>query len=183
MKALVLAAGAAGLAATLPASAAVVTVGNSLARSCYEAAEVRSATPQKLSDCDRALVEESLTFDDRFATHVNRGILRMVKRDFVGAEDDYNRAIAMKPNHPDPWLNLGIMRFNQGNSAAALPLFEKALQLGTKAPEIAYFGRGLANEDRGDLKAAYADLVRARALKPGWTAPALELQRYQVVRR
>ena len=49
-------------------------------------------------------------------------------------------------------------------------------------PEIAYYGRGLAHEDVGNVKAAYDDLQRAVALKPKWDAPAKDLARYQVRR-
>ena len=56
-------------------------------------------------------------------------------------------------------------------------------ELGTERPEIAYYGRGLANEDVGNVKAAYDDLQRAVSLKPKWNAPAKDLARYQVRRR
>jgi len=35
--------------------------------------------------------------------------------------------------------------------------------------EVAYYGRGLANEDTGNVKAAYADLKQAASLKPSET--------------
>jgi NAD(P)-dependent dehydrogenase (short-subunit alcohol dehydrogenase family) len=83
----------------------------------------------------------------------------------------------------EPWLNLATLRLKQGKSAEALPLFTKAIELGAEEPEIAYYGRGLAHEDLGDLKAAYADLTRAAELRPTWAEPAKELARYQVRRR
>jgi len=78
---------------------------------------------------------------------------------------------------------MAIMRFKQGKSAEALPLFSKAIELGTEVPEIAYYGRGLAHENVGNVKAAYDDLQRAVSLKPNWEAPAKDLARYQVRRR
>ena len=86
----------------------------------------------------------------------------------------------MNPNRSEPYLNMAILRFKQGKSAEALPLFSKAIELGTEVPEIAYYGRGLSHEDLGNVKAAYADLQRAVALKPKWDAPAKDLARYQV---
>lgn len=182
MKAIVLAVSAAALAATLPASASIVTVGNSLARGCYLAAEGRRIGPDYVAICDRAITEGALDYRDRFATHVNRGILRMLKRDYQRAQEDFNAAVAMYPDHPEPWLNMGIMQYNRGDSRAAVANFDKALRLGTRAPEIAYFGRGLANEEAGNIKAAYADLNRAASIKPDWGEPMAELQRYQVRR-
>jgi hypothetical protein len=36
------------------------------------------------------------------------------------------------------------------------------------------------NEDRGNIREAYADLQRARVLEPRWALPQEELQRYVV---
>lgn len=183
MKALFLAVSAAAITATLPASATVIAVGGSFAEGCFRAAEDRNVNYQALETCDRALTDGVLTYEGQFATYVNRGILRMFRRDYPNAQADFARASSMYPNRSEPWLNMAILRFKQGDSAAALPLFDRAIQLGTSVPEIAYYGRGLAHEDRGNVKAAYVDLRRAVSLKPDWAEPARELARYQVRRR
>ena len=180
MKALVLAVSAVALTTALPASAGIMTIGGSYAEGCFRAAEQHNATLESLTTCDRAFTEQALTSEDELATYVNRGILRMMRSDFGRAHMDFNTAIAMNPNRSEPYLNLAIMRFRQGKSAEALPLFSKAIELGTEVPEIAYYGRGLAHEDLGNVKAAYADLQRAVSLKPKWDAPAKDLARYQV---
>lgn len=182
MKAFFLATSAALVAATVPASASIITVGGSLARSCYLAADARNATTQNLTVCDRALTEQALTERDELATHVNRGILRMVRGDLASARADFDRALAMDPNEPETWLNLGVLHFQQGDSDGAIRMFQRAIELRTKSPAFAYYGRGLANEDRGNIRAAYADLVTARSLRPDWSPPAVQLQRYQVRR-
>ena len=107
----------------------------------------------------------------------------MLRSDFARAHSDFNTAIAMNPKRSEPYLNMAILRFKQGKSAEALPLFSKAIELGTELPEVAYYGRALAQEDVGNLKAAYGDLQRATQLKPKWEAPARDLARYQVRRR
>lgn len=180
MKAFILAGTAALLASTAPAGAQIITLGGSLARSCYLAADARNATAETLANCNRALTEESLSSHDLVATHVNRGILRLVREEYQLAEADFDRAIGMKPGEAEAWLNKAIGRLHQGDPANARSLAERALSLGTRRPAIAYFTRGLANEDSGNLRAAYADLVRARELQPNWPAPAAELQRYRV---
>lgn len=180
MKALFLAAGAAAMTATLPASAQVISLGSTLAEACYRAAQARDSSVQALETCRRSLSEEALTFNDRFATHVNRGILRMFKRHYIPARSDFATAIAMAPNRPEPWLNLAIMQLNEGDAAGSIPLFTRALQLRTDDPALAYYGRGLANEYRGDVRAAYRDLRRAASLKPDWDKPAKELARFRV---
>jgi len=182
MKATVLAAAVIGLTSS-SATASILTIGSGLARSCFEAAEDRSATFQNVQVCNRALVEESLTREDRVATHVNRGILRLVNREFQGAEADFDRALAMDPSEPDAWLNKAVSRLRQGDSAAALPMISRAIELKTRRPALAFYTRAIANEDRGDVRAAYADFVRARQLEPKWDLPARELTRFQVRQR
>jgi tetratricopeptide (TPR) repeat protein len=183
MKALVLAASVAATAAALPASAAVLTVGGSFAEGCFRFAQTRVGTVDAVDTCDRAFTDQALSYEDEFATHVNRGIVRMHRREFMGAQADLDRAAAMNPKRGEPWVNMGVLRLKQGDSAGAIPLFDKALALGTDAPEVAYYGRGLAHEDQGDLKSAYADLRKAVELRPRWSEPARELARYQVRRR
>lgn len=183
MKALVLAVSAVAFTAALPASAGIMTIGGSYAESCFRAAEQHNTTLESLLTCDRAFTEQALSREDELATYVNRGILRMLRSDYARAHSDFTAAIAMNPNRSEPYLNMAILEFRQGKSAAALPLFSKAIELGTEVPEIAYYGRGLAHEDVGNVKAAYADLQRAVSLKPKWDAPARDLARYQVRRR
>jgi tetratricopeptide (TPR) repeat protein len=184
MKALFLAVSAAALFATLPASASpsMMTIGGSFAEGCFEAAKHHNASTDTLRTCDTALAAEPLTPKDTLATHVNRGILRMIRKDYPGAEADFVAATAMNADRSEPWLNLATLRLKQGKSAEALPLFTKAIELGMQEPEIAYYGRGLAYESVGNLKAAYADLRRAAELRPTWSGPARELARYQVRR-
>lgn len=183
MKALFLAVSAVALTAALPAYAGVMVVGGSYAEGCFKAAEQHNSTLESLNTCDRAFTEEALSHDDEMATYVNRGILRMMRSDYSRAHSDFSTAISMSPDRSEPYLNMAILQFKHGRSAEALPLFSKAIELGTEVPEIAYYGRGLANEDVGNLKAAYADLQRATSLKPKWEAPARDLARYQVRRR
>lgn len=183
MKAHVLAVGAVALTAALPASAGVMVIGGSYAQGCYSAAEQHIITLESLNTCDRAFSEEALSKDDELATHVNRGILRMLRDDYDRAYSDFSTAMAMDPNRSEPYLNMAILQLRNNKSADAVPLFSKALELGTELPEVAYYGRGLANEDVGEIKAAYDDLQKAVALKPKWSAPARDLARYQVRRR
>jgi Tfp pilus assembly protein PilF len=180
MKALVLAVSAAAFTAALPASAGIMTIGGSYAEGCFLSAESRESTLQALQNCDRALTDQALSYEDEFATYVNRGIVRMHRRDFANSQADFDHAAAMNPTRGEPWTNMAILQLKQGKSAAAIPLFSKALELGTDMPEVAYYGRALAHEDQGDVRAAYADLRRAVELRPKWSEPTRELARYQV---
>ncbi len=168
------------LAATTPAQAGRITIGSTLARSCYEAAEAHRSDRNSIRTCDAALTEEALTEHDVTGTHVNRGILWMLSGDLNQADRDYDRAISRDPNEPEAWLNKGISALKRGNNELALQFVDRALALRTRKPAVAYYMRGIANEEVGNVKAAYADLQRARQLDPAWPLPAVELQRYQV---
>ena len=182
MKALFLAA-AAAIAIPTAADAASFTLGGPLAVHCYEAALNRNTTREAFFACDRSLAEEALDDRDRAATMVNRGILYMIAGDYGTAERNFDAGIALDPTASDPWLNKAFLRLREGSGREALPLLERAMELRARREALAYFARGIAHEQMGNLKAAYADLVRARDLEPGWDEPAKALARYQVRRR
>ena len=177
----------AGLSLGLPlasAQAGIITISdNSLAGDCFGFAEARDSRPEALSICSRALQNEPLDIEDRASTLVNRGVIRMIQQDFRGAESDFDAALSLDPSQSDAWLNKGFLRLRTGNGQAALPFLERALQLRARRPALAYFARGIAHEQSGNVRAAYADLTRARDLEPGWSMPTQALSRYQVVQR
>ena len=168
------------LAATTPAQGARISIGSTYAQSCYEAAEAQRADRRTLETCNIALAEEGLSHHDLVGTHVNRGIILMLSGHLNLAERDYDRALALDPNEPEAWLNKGINALKRGNSQLALQFVEKAIALRTRKPAVAFYMRGIAHEDAGNVRAAYADLQRARQLDPAWPLPAVELRRYQV---
>ncbi len=181
MRCLTFAGGIALLA--LPLSAAqggIITIGEGFARSCYEASEAHIATPATIEACNRAFSEQALDPHDEVATHVNRGILYYLTDNLRAANRDYDAALALDPNQAEAWLNKGMAALKARDSAGAVPMFEKALALKTVRPALAYYGRAIANEDKGNLRQAYADLHRARELEPRWTLPDEQLKRYVV---
>ena len=182
MKALVLAVGAVAITSALPASAGISVLNGSFAEGCFKAAEQHNITLESMNTCDRAFTDQTLSNEDRLATHVNRGIVRMLRSDYQRAQSDFSSAMQMDPNRSEPYLNMAILELREGHSGAAVPLFSKAIELGTELPEVAYYGRGLAQEDVGNVKAAYADLKQAATLKPNWDAPRRDLARYKVSR-
>lgn len=163
------------------ANAAIVTLGAGLARSCYEASQAQDNSPEAIRTCDRALEEQALDRHDLVATHVNRGILHYLSNDLASANRDYDAALAINPNEAEAWLNKAFAALKGGNDEVAMPLFVKAIDLRTVRPALAYYGRGVALENRGRLREAYADLLRARDLDPKWSVPGEELKRYQLL--
>jgi tetratricopeptide (TPR) repeat protein len=183
MKCLTFAAGIAMVAIPLSAAtSATFTLGGPLSQLCYQSALAEDARPSALQGCDRSLSEEALTAPDRAATYVNRGILHMIRGQDADAEADFNSAMAIDQGLPEPWLNKGFLRIKQDNSREALPLLNEGIKRQPRREALAFFARGLAYEDVGDFRAAYADLRRAHDLEPRWSLPSEYLARYQVRR-
>jgi tetratricopeptide (TPR) repeat protein len=174
---------AAALTLAAPAGAAVIVIGNTAARVCYEAAEARlSPEPGSLQECDAALANDSILEDDRVATYVNRGILRMRTGAINGAVADFDAAIARNPKEPEAYLNKGMALLRRGDTDGAIPLFETALARHTRRPALAYYGRAVAKETKGRVKDAYLDYREASRIEPKWPEPKVELARFTVRR-
>src|SRR3569832_2096106 len=115
MRHLTLAAGCTVLALPLwTAQSAVISIGSALSRSCYQAALSEDDGNSAIDECTRALDEVAMTPTDRAATYVNRGILRMLRGKEADADADFDAALALNRDLPDPWLNKGFMRVKNG---------------------------------------------------------------------
>jgi len=173
---------AALLAATsIPAMAGVIVVGSTSARLCYEAAESLLQPSQRaLATCNEAFEEPGISHRDIVATYVNRGILKLRRGATEAAIADFDAALEMNPRQPEAYLNKGAALMQRNDPQGALPLFSVALEYDTNRPAIAHFGRAIANEDLGNLPAAYADYRRASELAPDWAQARTELARFQV---
>jgi tetratricopeptide (TPR) repeat protein len=132
--------------------------------------------------CTRALQEEALGRRDEAATLVNRGILHMQQRNDTQADADFDAAIGLDDRLSDAWLNKGFLRLRQGNGREALPLLQKGIDRGARRQALAMFARGVAYEQMGDFRSAYADLRRAHELEPRWALPSEYLANYSVSR-
>lgn len=173
---------AAALMVATPALGAVTVLGNSAARSCYEAADSRG-TPTRgvLHFCDQAVDRDSLTDDELVATLVNRGILKARLGDLDQAISDFDDALRRDPDQAEAYLNKGFALLNLSESGKeAKPLFDTALEKKTRRPELAYYGRGVAHEQAGEVRAAYRDYRQASRIDPKWRQPKMELARFRV---
>jgi tetratricopeptide (TPR) repeat protein len=165
-----------------PAAAAVTVIGNSNARMCYEAAEAKgTAGPDGLDRCNRALGDENLNTYDTTATFVNRGILKLRLNRIEEAIADFDAAIGRDPDQAEAYVNKGMaMLRRDGRWSDAVALFDTGLEKRTRRPEIAYFGRAVANEMGGRIKEAYLDYRQASLIDPKWREPKTELTRFTV---
>jgi tetratricopeptide (TPR) repeat protein len=182
MRAFLLSTAAAGLLATAPASATDITIGTSLAHACYLASFHSSPGPFAVRECDRAIEDELLSDNDRVATIVNRGIVKMNVGNLRGADLDFDTAIRMDAGEPEALLNMGLLRLRQNRLEDAIGYFNRSIDAKTLRPALAHYVRAISQEQLGNVRGAYADLIRARELDPKWPLPAEELTRYHVSR-
>jgi tetratricopeptide (TPR) repeat protein len=180
----VLLAAVAAAAFAAPASAGITVLGNTDARLCFEAAESNSLPGTgELRRCDDALTRDTLTGYETVATHVNRGILRLRRGQLDDAISDFDRAIALDPAQPESYINKGAALIRRNNPAEAVNLFTVALERNTRRPAVAHYGRAVAQEELGNVAAAYRDFRRASELDPNWREPRIELTRFRVTGR
>ncbi len=166
-----------------PAAAGIVSIGNSLAIDCYEAAIGRDHDRNAFGHCNLALREESLTAQDRAATLNNRGVLYLRGRNYRAAGKDFDSAVDTYDGNAEAWLNKAISALRRGGGMETMPMIERAMALNTARPALAYYSRSLAHERGGDLRSAYNDLLRARDLAPEWKTPAEDLRQFRLIRR
>jgi tetratricopeptide (TPR) repeat protein len=61
-------------------------------------------------------------------------------------------------------------------------MFDRALAMKIRHPELAYYNRAMAHEAAGNIEAAYSDYSAARRIAPKWDQPKEELSRFRVGR-
>lgn len=177
-------AGALTLAMTgASAQAAVTVLGGGLAESCSDAARDGVRTVEALELCNLALETEALNSADRAGTLVNRGVIKLRRRNFDDAVRDFNRAAQLRPAMGEAYVNRGAAAIAQRRFQEGVSDINRAIELGVSEPEKAYYNRALAHEGLDDMKSAYFDYQKAIELKPDWTDPQEQLTRFTISRR
>lgn len=164
------------------ASAATIVVGGGLGEACYKSAkslETRGiANVRDVALCNRALSEDNLTIRDRAATHVNRGVMRMTRREYEAALNDLSGAMKLWPSNGEAYVNQGAIMIALSRFEEGIASINRGIELNTHEPEKAYLNRGFGRELLGDVRGAYADFRKASELKPEWQLPRDELARF-----
>ncbi|WP_370444037.1 tetratricopeptide repeat protein [Caulobacter sp. D4A] len=165
------------------ASASVLIIGGGMAKDCSEAVIKGRSDDPTLRLCTTALEVESLKAGDRARTFVNRGVIQLRRKAYVLAREDFDAAGRIDPSLGEAYVNRGAAYVAEERFADGLAEIDRGLALGVKDPERAFYNRGLAHENLGDLPAAYRDYSRAAELDPTWAAPKAELARFTVQSR
>ena len=164
------------------AKAAIMVLGG-MGQTCFEAAreaDHRRATPPDSIDlCTRAL-ESTLSQRDQAGTHVNRGVLYMIKGQVEDAMNDFDLAASILPSMAEAHVNLGAALVAMRRDRDGVDEITKGLNMGSAEPEKSYFNRAVGEEHLDDFAGAYRDYSKAAELKPDWAQPKEELTRFQV---
>ncbi|MEM5517380.1 tetratricopeptide repeat protein [Henriciella sp. AS95] len=166
---------------TAAASAQVFVVGGGLAKECFDEAKSGKYIYRLAEEtCSQALREETMSRENRAATYVNRGVIRMREGQYDGALSDYSRAVDLKPELGAAYLNEGAAHIYRKDFAAALSPLNRAIELDSTDIFAAYYNRAIAREQTGDVSGAYYDFQKALELKPGWELAERQLSRFTI---
>jgi tetratricopeptide (TPR) repeat protein len=84
------------------------------------------------------------------------------------------------PGLAEAYVNRGAARIGQHRYKESVADIDKALELGVKEPEKAYYDRGLAYEWLDNPRAAYADYKKALEIAPAWDLAREQMFRFSV---
>jgi len=93
------------------------------------------------------------------------GIGLLLQGDLKGAERAFQTVTKLDPKYADGFVNVARARIQEGNTDAARPFLNKALELNPKLASAHYF-YGLALKTDGDYQEAYDQFAQAAALYP-----------------
>ena len=103
--------------------------------------------------------------DARYVLLVNRGVMRVRKPDHRAAIDDFQAAIALKPDRFQAYLDLAQEFRSLGRFDESLALIDRA-QAQDPGHAMLYRLRGQIEQQRGEDDAALRDFARAIRLSP-----------------
>jgi tetratricopeptide (TPR) repeat protein/uncharacterized membrane protein YozB (DUF420 family) len=93
------------------------------------------------------------------------GIGMLLQGDLKGAEYAFQRVTEAEPEYADGWLNVARALIQEGETEAAKPYLDRALQINPNLGRIHFF-RAMVEKADGDYDAALASLAKAEKLYP-----------------
>jgi tetratricopeptide (TPR) repeat protein len=171
----------AALFLAVPAHAAVFVVGEGPERGCYLAAKTHSLTAESLKLCNDAITYSDMTLHDRAATFVNRGVILLGLGHVDTAMVDFNECLRIMPDQADTYLNRGAAYISLKQYANALTEIQKSFTLHPSEMAVAYYDRGVAEEELGQLRDAYQDYQAAAKELPTFTEANEAVSRFRVI--
>ena len=140
-------------------------------------------TQKAVNICDEA-ISQSTSRNNKAANHVNRGILLMRGGNLDAARIDYEKAIKLKPDLRDAYVNYGALLIHNEDYDGALRALDKAIEgEGTTNLHEALYNRAIVYDRQNRFREAYLDLKRALELRPEWDDAKQAISRYSVAKK
>jgi len=138
----------------------------------------------RLDEAERELetaLAGALDPDDRFATAMQLGNLRVAQRRADAAAPAFRAATELAPESAEAHYALGLVLRETGDRTGAVAALRRSVALD---PDVAksQYALGTVLLEAGDAKAAIAPLERALALEPAHAPAAAALERARVAR-
>lgn len=169
------------LMATPVAAAQVLVLGSGLGKDCYQAVKFAKTSLRSAEQvCTKALSAGNLDIRNRAATFVNRGIARMRDGRYDAALSDYASAENLNAKKGPLYLNRGAAHIYKKDFQSALADLNTAIELDSQDLFAAYYNRGIAKENTGDVQGAYFDFQKSLELNPEFKQAEVQLERFIV---
>jgi tetratricopeptide (TPR) repeat protein len=162
-----------------PANNVIMIFNTDPAEQCFRAAQDGMDLRFGLEHCNTAMRDPLATY--RAQTVVNRGIIRYDMGDLNGALNDFSNALDYNPSLGDAYLNQALVLVAQKRGPEALAAINQGITLGAANLQIAYYARGVIEDDAGHYALAYRDYRQALRIKPGYQPAEREIARFKVV--
>ena len=158
-----------------------VVGGQAAAHECFRnatmAVQLKMADVRDTERCTFALDHVSMGLRDKAATHINRGVILSAAEQYNEALKDYESALAMMDNLGVAYLNKGNILFITREFDDAIEQYTLALEKDSQRKHVIYLNRGMAYENSGQIKQAYADYNTALELMPEWATATEKIDR------
>jgi tetratricopeptide (TPR) repeat protein len=136
-----------------------------------------------LDICNMAIKSDGATAVLVGSSYNNRGVLYFAQGDLEAALRDFDEAVQLHDTLAQAHVNRGYTLVSLQRFADSIPAFTRGIELGTEEMDKAYYNRGVAHEETGNVREAYYDYLKASELNPEWQQPKNELSRFSVTRR
>jgi len=129
--------------------------------------------------CTRAIQGWDRDIEGVAESFNNRGVLYFSSADYIHALEDFESAVRKNPS-------LGQAHLNRGYALSALQRWQEsidAINTGislTDEDAKAFYVRGIAHEELGNVRQAYLDYQRAANIDPEWSEPREALARFSI---
>ena len=162
-----------------PTNNVVMIYNTDPAEQCFRSAQVGMDLKFGLEHCNTAMRDPLTIY--RAQTVVNRGIIRYDMGDLNGALNDFTNALDFNPSLGDAYLNQALVLVAQKRGPEAMAAINQGIALGAANLQIAYYARGVVEDDAGHYAQAYRDYRQALRIKPGYKLAEQEIARFKVV--